>query len=176
MNCKYKFKLLINNLIIIFCFLSLNFNLNNGLTGPINQLSKLNIAELNNYQYQVDIDKTIKIDSSYTQNEPSQQLETTTTTASDTLKDVNLIKIRSKFGQLYECKIPDLLNEFLEEDMLDSENSDVEEASFFEFSKQANPSDKSDKKSQYNFTLINERVNRYMTELQKSGLCIHRVT
>ena len=174
MNYNYKFKLVINNLIIIYCFVSLNFNLNNGLTGPINQLSKLNIAELNNYQYQVDIDKTIKIDSRYTQNEPSQKLETTTT-GSNTLKDENLIKIRSKFGQLYECKIPDLLNEFLEEDMLNSENSDVEEASFFEFSKQDNPSDKSDKKSQYNFTLINEKINRYMTELQKSGLCIQRV-
>ena len=172
MNCKYKFKLVINNLIIILCFVSLNFNLNNGLTGPINQLSKLNIAELNNYQYQVDIDKTIKIDSSYIQNEPSQKLETTTT-ASNTQKDGNLIKIRSKFGQLYGCKIPDLLNEFLEEENLDSENSDVEEASFFEL---ANPNDKSDKKSQYNFTLINEKINRYMTELQKSGLCIHRVT
>ena len=167
-----KFQLIINNLIIIYCFILLNFNLNHGLT-PTKQLSKLNIAEFNNYQYQVDIDKSLKIDSTYIQNESSQKLETTT--ASNTKKDDNLIKVRSKHGQLYECKIPDLLNEFLEEDMQDSENNDAEETSFFEFSKQNSQIDMSDKKSQYNFTLINEKIHRFMADLNKSGSCIYRV-
>lgn len=124
----------------------------------IDTKSKLNTFELENFKYQIDIDNSIKPN----QNDPSN-----TSGNSITLKSVN--------GQAYNCKIGDSLNGPVNLYNLSEEDDEVdteEPLSIFD-THLTKPNNK--KPSQYNFTLIHERVNTFSADLKKLNLCIYKV-
>lgn len=107
--------------------------------------SHLDVVEINDYKYNIGIDKAVKLDSRFSAPEDL---------AGD--KEVTLMRMKNVHGQSYECCLPkfkDLPN--------DSDGNSEGEM------------DK--EKDSYNFTLINEKVKKSVEGLAKSNLCIFRV-
>jgi hypothetical protein len=110
--------------------------------------SSFNKIELDLYNYQLAIENTLKIDSTSILN-------------NDGNKDASqLIRIRTKHGQLYECQLPHVFDE------LENLNTDSQEEEYLR---------NYDNKNNYNFTLINEKITNQMIKLKKSKLCIYKV-
>lgn len=107
--------------------------------------SRLDVVEINDYKYNIDIDKMIRLDSRYSAPEDI-----------DGDKDVTLMRMTNMHGQSYECSLPQF------ED-LPNDNDGNSEA------------EKDKEKNSYNFTLINEKVKKSTGGLAKSNLCIFRV-
>jgi hypothetical protein len=125
----------------------------------VESFSKLNTIELENYKYQIDIDNEMKVDSNYYRIDPR---------ISNDHHDLGYIQIRSKYGQLYECRLPDKQDGF-EDDLDDSDDETL--TSYF-----GGPplnEKELDQKSQFNFTIIDEKINRFKADL--ANTCIYRV-
>ena len=124
-------------------------------------MSKLNTVELENYKYQIDIDNEMQVDSNYYRIDPS---------IGALQHDPGYIQIRSKYGQLYECRLPDKHDGFDE----DSDDRDDEKSTSY-FSGGGSQNEKEiDQKSQFNFSIIDEKINRFKNDLTNS--CIYRVS
>ncbi len=121
-------------LIVINQVLSKNQNLN----------PSIDINEINNYKYQIDIDKLVKSSNQNNQN-------------------LNQILIKSVHGQAYQCELPDILDS-----LIDQEEED-EEATIgmndFITIKRSND---------FNFTLINEKIVSYLDGLKKMNICVYK--
>ena len=154
---------------------------------PTSKTSRIDKAELENLNYHIEIEKTLKIDSTLRNElhsesavsslEQDSSIKTTTETFSSAGGD--LVRIRSVHGQMYECQLPDSassLHHLSHDDRLDDDDDEtngfVDAAIFFESSAFKT---KPVAKPQFNFTFINERVKAEMNALKKSELCIYRV-
>ena len=128
----------------------------------VSAMNKLNMIELENSKYTIDIENEMRIDSNYYRWDPA------TKRLPDSLNkdDLGYIQVRSKHGQLYECRMPSKSDGFDEDP---AENDAGTMASFFG----AGPLTSSSQKSQYNFSLINEKIHRFKSDL--NNLCIYRV-
>ena len=154
-SIKFEYFLKINIFLILVYFLTRNQYVNARMNSDsMPSMSKLNTIELENSKYSIDIDNEMQIDSNSYGRLPDEMKE-----------DSGFIQIRSKHGQLYECKMP-TKSEGFEEDPEETEEGTI--TSFFGSSLSS-----STEKSQYNFSLINEKINRFKKELD--NLCIYRV-
>jgi hypothetical protein len=124
-------------LIVIYKVLAKNQNIS----------PSIDINEINNYKYQIDIDKLI-IPSNTNQNN----------------QNLNKILIKSVHGQTYQCDLPDILNSLNDKE----EEYDDEEAVGI------NGSSSIRKNNELNFTLINERIVSYLDGLKKMNVCVYK--
>jgi hypothetical protein len=120
---------LIHILISVFAFFKINL-----CDQLISQLSKLNTIELNNYRYQIEIKDPIE------ENDNRH------------ISDPNFMRLKSIYGQTFECHLP-TLNIEDQEDEIPSKN----------------------KKKSINFTLVNETLRSYLKKLNDSKYCIYKV-
>lgn len=119
----------------------------------IAHLSNLNTFELENFKYQIDIDKEIKLSNVHASSEAAKAVNMPTSTTNSL--NVSPIRIKSKHGQDYECYLP-RNDEFDELDEITSTN-------------------KNSISDQFNFTLVNEQVKNYASNLKDSKTCIYKV-
>jgi hypothetical protein len=158
--------MLFNCIIIAWCLVILTAN----GTVSASKASRLGKLELENINYQIDIERVLQVDSVY-----SQQ------TNNDVPLAQNRVRIKSVYGQMYECELPDIkstlesLNEYEEDEgeellrAMAPSISNFDPSSFFETSSQVKTT------KQYNFTLINEKVNIQMAVFKNSKMCSYRV-
>ena len=118
-------------LIVISTVLAKNQNIN----------PSIDINEINNYKYQIDIDKLI-----LPSNQNNENL-------------INKILIKSVHGQSYQCELPDILNSM--------SDNDEDETLGLNDSTEA-------KKNELNFTLINEKITKYLDDLKKLNICVYK--
>lgn len=171
-------RLMYINAFLIACFVVIT---NHVKSESISSSSKLNTIELENFKYQIDIDKELKISSEFashpsfvSSNLQSDQIDTLKLKTEEKLdqdyKESNIFTIKSIHGQAYECHLPDLLNEINDEG--EDDFLDQLKPSFFESSSNYK---RPNQKSIYNYTLIDEKIKRAMDYLKSSNLCIYRV-
>jgi len=127
-------------------------------------LSKLNTIELENHKYQIDIDSDMKLDSNYYRLDDDKHVFTD----SFNKHDPGFIQIRSKHGQLYECRMPDMQDGFDE----DPEHTDDDTVTSF-FGSGFHNKQEVEQKSQFNFSVIDEKINSFKRDL--TNTCIYRV-
>ena len=128
-------------------------------------LSKLNTIELENYKYQIDIDSDMKLDSNYYRLDADRDIFTD----SFNKNDLGFIQIRSKHGQLYECRMPDMQDGYDEDP--DHTTDDDTMTSFFGSGFQKKQ--EVEHKSQFNLSVIDEKINSFKKDL--TNACIYRV-
>lgn len=107
--------------------------------------SRLDVVEINDYKYNIGIDKAVKLDSRFSSPEDL---------TGD--KEVTLMRMKNVHGQAYECGLPKF------EDLPNDSDGNSE-------------GEKDKEKDSYNFTLVNEKVKKSTEGLAKSNLCIFRV-
>ncbi|CAF0936885.1 unnamed protein product [Brachionus calyciflorus] len=125
----------------------------------IDLVSKLDRYEIENFKYQIDIDRIIKSKSSL-QNE----------------LDTQLLSIRSSNGQLYSCKFNTNSHDYIDDDDNYEEFEENSLIAFFKSTQMPKVSTDVQKKSHngLNLTLIDQNVKAIMTELSESGICIFK--
>ena len=133
-----------------FVFFILSFNLAYSNINP-----SININEINDFKYHIDIEKNIlNLNQNLNFNPNQNQVET-----DDGLKNNQIILlIKSVQGQSYQCELPDVVNDEYNEDITGNLNP------------------KSSKKFNHNFTLIGEQVTKYLGRLREQNICIFRNT
>lgn len=102
--------------------------------------TRVDIIEKNEYKYVIDIHKSLKLQTDQSKQSKTDQKE-------------EILVIKNKFGQSYECNIPKF------DDSVDSDEDVLDE-------KKRGPS--------YDFTEIDERIKKEMDILAKSKICIYR--
>ena len=123
----------------------------------LSSLSYLNAVELeNDFKYQIEIDKSVKLASSFRQEENSQP---------------NFITIKSVYGQTYECYLPNS-DQYYEADLLQDSNDNHDNSNIND-----NSLDKTNQKtsSKFNFTLVHEKIERHSSSLKTTKNCIYKV-
>ena len=118
--------------------------------------SKLDKFEIENFKYQIDIDQLVKSKSSVESNS-------------------NLIPIRSVNGQLYSCSLSDTLINYKDDENFEN----LEESVLFKIFSSQTPSHAKNQPIEpnnvsFNFSLIDEKIKHYMSELNKSNICIYK--
>jgi hypothetical protein len=140
----------------------------------ISKVSRIRKQELENINYEIDIERVLKVDSLY-----SQQADGGSSNNVVPNLD-NRIRVKSVYGQMYECELPDArevledLSEYEEEEAelaasMAPSISNFGQSIFFETSSQSKNS------KQYNFTLINEKVTAQMEAFKAAKKCSYRV-
>lgn len=137
----------------------------------LSRTSQLNKFELDNINYQIEIDNSlIELDSKFKQPDSSNDVTTTS----------SLVRVRSVYGQVYECKLPDVtsaLNQMnsdsqKEDDTAESLANMIPSSMLSMFDTSSVPVVS---KSQHNFTFIGEKIKEQMQALKRAELCVYRV-
>jgi hypothetical protein len=112
------------------------------------KMNHLNMAELNGFNYQIDISDELR---------PKQE----NTVHHHHLTEASFaISLKSSNGQSYECRLPEVFSEFDEESENNIENININDLANI---------------NKYNFTLINQKIVQSMQNLKNSNICLFRV-
>jgi len=118
----------------------------------LSSLSYLNAVELeNDFKYEIDIDKSVKLATPFRQDKNSQP---------------NFITIKSVYGQTYECYLPNS-DQYYDNDSADNNNNYND-----------NNADKTNQEtsSKFNFTLVHEKIEAHSSNLKTTKNCIYKVS
>ena len=144
---------------ILFIFLLSTVN---SSQSRFSSISRLNTFEIENYKYQIDIDKNVKLASSSTSSSLSKQDDLL---EKNSIKSPNVITLKNIHGQSYDCYLPDNFND-------DDDYDDNIEVNNVELKKSSNSSEN----SQLNFTLIDEKIKKFSESLKNSNICLYKVS
>lgn len=145
------------------------------------EMSKFNHFELEHFKYDLDINTRLK------------------SAAATSELNSNLISIRSVNGQMYHCQLPDYGNSKLtnvdefggsseeaanvgasssyedEDDEPEDDDYNFYGSTFFETTSAMSNQKLKGSKSQFNFTLVNEKIKLAMSNLNMSDICLYKV-
>lgn len=134
-------------IVVIFC-VQFNSIESTSHDKSLASLSYLNTFELDNdFKYQIEIDKNVKLASSYRQEANVQP---------------NFITIKSVYGQTYECYLPNSDEYYETVDSSDHETSNLNK-------------NQESSNSKFNFTLVDEKIEKYVKNLKTTMNCIYKV-
>lgn len=129
--------------------------------------SRMNIHELENLKFDIEIDNQLKLDSRYVK--PSRD---------DVGND--RVRIKSVNGQTYECEMPSQLVE--EHDDIDADASDDQSGEgffsslFFESTNfKSKPTLGHANQAHFDFPLIEKELKSYLKKFNDSDLCLYKV-
>ena len=143
-------------MIVLFCYfiLFLADSSHQQQHQSIASLSRLDTVEIENFKYQIDIDRIVKPAkiSSFSLNEVNEK------NTAENIKKKDVLSLKNIHGQSYECYLPEGLGD----------DSDKEEEQL----------DKKDsgRNSQFNFTLINEKIKKFSESMKNSQICLYKVS
>ena len=147
-----------------YCFFYLlidAFSLNGLNSDYMPSMSKLNTIELENHKYQIEIDSEMKID-----------FRLDTPLEAKAKQNLDYIQVRSKHGQLYECKMP-ITSDVFDEDADEESSRSGELAAISSFFGHSHSSQHGNHAQKFNFSLIDEKLDSFKKDI--TNMCIYRV-